>query len=74
MLKKRCFSLALSVVLVLGAYKGYVALYNEGEAEPRQIYPYPVNVLPPADQKALEAGIPVRTDEELNRLLEDFLS
>lgn len=74
MLKRTPVSLLLLFYLTLGCFKGYVALFDKGAAEPRQIYPCPVSALPPADQQALEAGIPVRSEEELNRLLEDFLS
>ena len=60
--------------LILGCHKGYVALWEEGAAEPRQIFPYKVTSLPLADQDALEKGIHVKTVEELSQLLEDYLS
>lgn len=74
MMKKKQISRILLLALVLGSYKGYVALFNAGAEEPRQIYPYQVSSLPPADQQALEEGIIVRTEEQLNKLLEDYLS
>lgn len=64
----------LVLTLLLGSFRGYLALFDKGRTEPRYIYPYPVASLPEADQKALEAGIPARNEEELCRLLEDFLS
>lgn len=73
MLKKMA-ALILLLYLTLGSFRGYVALFDKGAAEPKQIFPCPVSSLPDADQQALEKGIPVRTEDELNRLLEDFLS
>ena len=74
MIKKRCISLLMLLGLVLGSYKGYVALFDENATEPRQIFPYKTESLPPADQQALEKGIPVRDMERLQQLMEDFLS
>lgn len=73
-MKKQLICISLLLGLILGSYKGYVALYESGSEEPRQIFPYQVSTLPPADQSALEEGIRVRDQEELNRLMEDFLS
>ena len=71
---KKVISTALLLYVVLGSWKGYVALFDKGEDEPRQIFPYPVSSLPPADQAALEEGIVVRNDRDLQQLLEDYLS
>lgn len=64
----------LAFGLVLGSFRGYVALFDKGTEIPRMVYPYSVANLPPADQQALAAGIPVANEEELGRLLEDYLS
>lgn len=74
MIKKRYLSAALLLFLVLGSFKGYIALFDEGAEEPRQIFPYQVTSLPPDDQAALEEGILIRNDTQLNQLLEDYLS
>ncbi len=74
MQKKRILSALLLLYVVLGTWKGYVALFDGGSAEPCQIFACPVSALPPADQKALEEGIVVRNDRDLQQLLEDFLS
>lgn len=71
---KKMAALILLLYLTLGSFRGYVALFDRGAAEPKQIFPCPVSSLPDADRQALEQGIPVRTEDELNRLLEDFLS
>ena len=74
MIRQRYISAFLIFYLILGSWKGYVALFEEDKTEPRQIFPTPVAALPEEDQAALEAGIPVRSREKLQQLLEDFLS
>lgn len=66
--------LLMTFVFMLGSYKGYLALWADGNPEPRQIYPCPVSSLPQADQQALEKGIYIGTNSELARRLEDYLS
>lgn len=73
-LSQRILSLLMILGLTLGSFRGYVALFDENREEPRQIFPYQLSTLPPADQIALEKGIPVRSEKELQHLLEDFLS
>lgn len=74
MINKNGLTAALLLFLVLGSFKGYVALFDEGAQEPKQIFPYQVAALPPADQAALEEGIVIRNDTQLSQLLEDYLS
>lgn len=74
MIKCPLANILLALFMVLGSYKGYVALFDPGAEEPRQIYPYQVASLPPADQQSLKDGIRVRDDAALQQLLEDFLS
>ena len=74
MSKRRFSSLVLAFVVIVGAWKGYLALFDPGKQEPKQIFPRLVSSLPEADQKALEAGIPVRNQRDLESLLEDYLS
>lgn len=69
--------LALWILLAgmtLGIYRGHVALWQSGSAEPETVYPCPAALLPPEDQAALAKGIPADSPEALARLLEDFLS
>lgn len=72
--KSRYVSAFLSFVLILGSWKGYVAIFNKGSTEPRQIFPTPVDSLPPTDQQYLAEGILVRNERDLQQLLEDYLS
>ena len=74
MKKRRLFSAALLLYVVVGCWKGYVALFDKGDSEPRQIFPCPVVSLPEADQTALEEGILVRNQRDLEQILEDYLS
>lgn len=71
---RRLLSAVLLLYVILGSWKGYVALFEENAEEPRQIFPCKVISLPEADQKALEEGILVRNERDLNQLLEDYLS
>ena len=74
MLWKRSFSFLLALYLMLGSWKGYVALFEKGKEEPRQIFPCQVAALPEEDQKALEERIPIRNQRDLQQALEDYLS
>ena len=59
---------------LLGISDGYVALWKTGNPKPVEIFPYQAQFLPVADQQALEKGIFIDSADELNRLLEDYLS
>lgn len=74
MLRKRPITAFLALSLVLGSWKGYLALFEKGSPEPRQIFPCSVSSLPTADQQMLESGIPIRNAEQLRQALEDYLS
>lgn len=65
---------ALAMALVLGSFRGFIALFDSGQVEPRYIYPYAVASLPEEDRLALSQGIRLKDQEALCRLLEDFLS
>lgn len=67
-------ALSLAAGFLLGSHNGYLALWEDGKADPRQIFPCPVASLPEADRLALEEGIHVRDLERLQQLLEDYLS
>ena len=71
---RKLFSAIALLYVILGSWKGYVALFREEETEPAQIFPYKVASLPLADQQALENGILVRNERDLKQLLEDYLS
>ena len=74
MIRQRLFPSLLALYLVLGTWKGYVALFDAGQTEPLQFFPTPLAALPEADRAALEEGIIIRNDTQLQQLLEDYLS
>ena len=49
-------------------------MWCDGGAEPAQVFPYRAEMLPTADQQALEQGIHFDTRAELADILEDYLS
>ena len=74
MIKQRHLTSLLALYLVLGSWKGYVALFRGNDEEPWQIFPTAVAVLPEADRTKLEEGIIIRSDAALQEILEDYLS
>ena len=57
---------------VLRDFGGRLALFAPGGGEPLEVYEIYTRLLPPVDAEALAAGIPVGSEAELDRLLEDF--
>lgn len=66
--------LTLIFTFLLGTHEGFVALWRDNVPIPVEVFPYRTESLPPADQQALKKGIRIRSEEELDRLLEDYLS
>ena len=60
--------------LLLGNWRGHIALFMENKETPLEVYPIPMDLLPTADQKLLREGITIRDPAELARILEDLLS
>ena len=73
-MKKRMTAFILSFVCYLGLHNGYLALFDENNPQPLLVLPYKEQTYSPSDRAALQRGIPYQTNEELTRLLEDFLS
>ena len=65
---------ALLLYVVLGSWKGYLAVFEGAAEEPRQIYPLKIDTLPEDAQQALLGGILVRSPDRLKELLEQYLS
>lgn len=59
---------------LLGVHDGRIALWKDDAAEPWKVFPYPVSALPAEAQQKLNDGIRVDSMEDLDRLLENFLS
>lgn len=66
--------LALLFGFLLGVSDGYIALWRVGSTKPMQVFPYRAEMLPEADRQALEKGIHIDNEPELQQLLEDYLS
>lgn len=68
-------SLILAILCCyLGLYNGYLAIFNEHDPTPVQVFPYRAENYPAADLDALCHGIPITSREVLTRLLEDYCS
>lgn len=55
-------------------YKGNIAVFEAGETKPFRITEIEVKNLPEADQKELKNGIKAKDYNQLQELLEDYLS
>ena len=71
---RRILCPALLLGLLLGVHEGRIALWVQGQSQPLQVFPYSAASLPDADYLALEKGIPIESRDQLNQLLEDYLS
>lgn len=74
MTKYRRQYLALILTFFLGLRQGKIMLWQAGSAQPRQIFPYRAETLPPAIRSALEAGIAFETPEEAMETAENYFS
>ena len=59
---------------MLGVFEGKLAVFEGESSYPNRVFDFMVRTLPPKDQKALSEGITVFSEEELLRLLEDYMS
>ena len=59
---------------VIKEYNGMIAVFENGEGKPIEIYEIPVETLPVEDVKNLQKGILVTTEAKLRQLLEDLTS
>ena len=74
MVKKQFLLLAAAVGFILGIRNGYIALWEDGRAEPVRVFPYQAEALPSADRMRLEEGIRIDTADQLITLIEDYFS
>lgn len=70
----RFLATVLLATVLLGIHEGRIALWKDDDPEPYKIFSYGIDLLPDAARRALEKGIRVESVEELNRLLEAYLS
>lgn len=57
---------------ILKDHEGRLAVFAAGADEPLRVYDVYTHLLPEPDVTALQKGIPVESEERLDRLLEDF--
>ena len=74
MKRDRIYYFPLLLGFILGIRGGFIALWTEERPECAQVFPYSAAVLPAADQKALQEGIRIESEQQLVSILEDFLS
>ena len=60
--------------MMLGIFEGKLALYIGKSRYPDTVYDFFVRNLPPEDQNLLSEGIKISSEEELSKILEDFMS
>ena len=65
---------AQSYPYLLQEYNGKIGVFRNNEKTPFQVVDLSPALLPPYDQAALEEGIPIRNESELQRVLEDYTS
>lgn len=65
---------AFALIFLLGIQDGYIALWKDGSQEPVEVFPFRAEMLPAADQQALEKGIRIENSQQLAQLMEDYLS
>ena len=63
-----------SISYIIGEYDGKVAVFKENDDSPVEIFNAYTNMLPLEDAKALKSGIRVHSEDELNRIIEDYIS
>ncbi len=57
---------------LLGEWEGRLALFEGDDTLPAQVYDVWIATLPEAEQQKLKTGIPIRDDQTLWSLLEDY--
>ncbi len=72
-MKKHVCTLLL-LTCFLGLQDGYLALFRGKDTAAYHVFPYRAELYPKIDRQALKDGIPFSSQDELSRLLEDYLS
>ena len=63
---------AAATPYILKDHGGRLAVFAAEGGEPLRVYDVYIHLLPESDVAALQKGIPVESEERLDRLLEDF--
>ena len=59
---------------IVKEYNGKIAVFEKGVANPYRMTDMPVSFLPDYDKNLLLGGIELDSQDEVNRVLEDYLS
>ena len=59
---------------LIGIHNGQIALWRDNDPNPIKVFPYRAEILPEADQTALQKGIRISSIADLQQLLQDYLS
>ena len=74
-MKKRVILMNIMLLgFLLGVYKGKIAIWKDNDPTPIKVFPYKASMLPKADQKALEKGIKFDNLDQLQKMVQDYLS
>lgn len=74
MKRQRTICSILLLGFLLGIYEGKVALWKDNQKQPLRVFPYKASMLPKQDQQALKKGIHIENIQQLQQLIEDYLS
>ena len=70
----RLFCFVLMMSFLLGVHDGRLAMWKDEDPTPCKVFPCPIIVLPKTVQQQLKTGIRLQTMDDVNQLLENFLS
>lgn len=70
----RLLTTAVCLSILIGVHNGKIALWRDGDPEPFKVFPYRASMLPDEQEQMLKKGIRVESMEDLQRLLENYLS
>lgn len=68
------FTAAVLTSILIGVHNGRIALWRDDDPEPFKVFPYRASMLPDKQEEMVRKGIRVESMEELQRLLEAYLS
>ena len=71
---KNLLPVALMLTFFVGVHNGRLALWKNEDPTPCKVFPCPIILLPTKVQEQLKHGVRLETIEDVNRLLENFLS
>lgn len=65
---------AILTSILVGVHNGKIALWRDDDPEPFKVFPYRASMLPDEQEEMVKKGIRVESMEELQRLMEAYLS